>query len=65
MVKLIYHLVVATSAPELERRVNRLLSEGWTLQGGLAIGLPSSVRVDIAPGGLQENALIFAQAVIK
>lgn len=34
--KLKYMIASATNFPDLHDKVNKLLSEGWTLQGGIA-----------------------------
>ena len=52
---MIYRLIEERSLPSFEHEVNKALSDGWTLSGGVSIGL--SVSDDIYK--VYTQALIF------
>lgn len=53
-----YKVVRASDEYELEREVERLISEGWTPQGGLAIGM-------MYRGPMLTDRTVYAQAMIR
>jgi hypothetical protein len=61
-----YHVVVGNSPSDLEQQVNRLIQDGWTPTGGLAISIPVSVHLNFLVNVTEtENRLIYCQAMVK
>lgn len=49
----------------LAEEVERLEKDGFKPQGGIAFGYATAVHLLTAPLGIQENLMIFAQAMWK
>jgi hypothetical protein len=60
-----YQIARAPSFDELIVQVERLEKEGFVPQGGIAFGYATAVHLLVAPVGIQENVMIFAQAMWK
>ncbi len=62
-----YRLAWGDSPDVLVKGVNMLINEGWQPLGGVAVALPSSIRLDVLPdlAGVQQNVLVYIQGMIK
>ena len=56
-----YKVITAERPDDLARRVNSYIMDGWTLQGGVSVGLCGYIGND----GFVEYGESFAQAIIK
>jgi hypothetical protein len=60
-----YEVARGASFDELKVDVARWESKGFTPQGGIAFGYATALHLLAAPVGIQENVMIFAQAMWK
>lgn len=65
---MIYELLEADEAKDLERKINEKLADGWDLHGGLITAIKpadSEVRSGSSMAFAVKGKIMFYQAVIK